>query len=165
MSNNLALTSKIVIDEESDSSVLESVTDGDPENSEEPDSDSEETMNENILMSYHEMSQMWLHVVDANKRLTTQVGQLKELNEEHLKKIAVLENDLTESKKTEVVLNAELERLKKTVKMLNSGTTKLDHILTIGKSSGDYAGLGYGGQSSGTKNMFVKASQERKMGS
>ena len=39
-----------------------------------------------------------------------------------------------------------LENTQKSFKMLNSGTGKLDHILSIGKLSGDHHGLGYTGE-------------------
>ena len=40
--------------------------------------------------------------------------------------------------------------------MMNSGTSKLDHILSIGKVSGDRHGLGYIGENSTSKTVFVK---------
>ena len=41
--------------------------------------------------------------------------------------------------------------------MLNNGTSKLDQLITIGKSPGDHSGVGYKGESSGTKTIFVKS--------
>ena len=44
--------------------------------------------------------------------------------------------------------------------MMNFRTQKLDHILSIGKSSSDYRGLGYqDGKDSNSQCVFVKASQ------
>ena len=41
--------------------------------------------------------------------------------------------------------------------MLNSRSSKLDHILSIGKAAGDQAGLGYIGTRSDLKTIFVQA--------
>ena len=40
--------------------------------------------------------------------------------------------------------------------MLNSGSAKLDHILSLGKLSGDHHGVGYTGECSTSKIVFVK---------
>ena len=47
--------------------------------------------------------------------------------------------------------------MKKLVKMLNFGSSKLDHILSLGKAVGDHAGLGYTGTRSDQKTIFAKA--------
>ena len=52
--------------------------------------------------------------------------------------------------------------MKKTIKMLNSGSLKLDQILTVGKVAGDHMGLGYKGESSSSKFVFVQASKVKK---
>ena len=45
--------------------------------------------------------------------------------------------------------------------MMNSGTQKLDHILSLGKSSSDHHGLGYQhGKDSNSQGVFVKASSQ-----
>ena len=44
------------------------------------------------------------------------------------------------------------------LRLLNNGTSKLDHLIIIGKSFGDHSGLGYKGEPSGTKTVFVKSS-------
>ena len=41
--------------------------------------------------------------------------------------------------------------------MLNNGTSKLDHLITIGKSFDDHSGVGYKDESSGIKTAFVKS--------
>ena len=46
--------------------------------------------------------------------------------------------------------------------MLNSGTSKSDHILTIGKPSKDQKGLGFVGVTSRSKIVFVKGSDSQK---
>ncbi|EXB90374.1 hypothetical protein L484_004877 [Morus notabilis] len=53
-------------------------------------------------------------------------------------------------------MKAELEHAQKTLKMMNSGTSKLDHILTMGKANGDHYGLGFSGKGSTSKTVFVK---------
>ena len=40
--------------------------------------------------------------------------------------------------------------------MINSGTSKLDHILALGKSRKDQRELGFTGEASRSKNVFVK---------
>ncbi|GMN59829.1 hypothetical protein TIFTF001_028927 [Ficus carica] len=50
----------------------------------------------------------------------------------------------------------QLENTQKSLKMLNFGIAKLDHILSIGKSSRDHHGLGYTGDSSSSKIVFVR---------
>ena len=42
--------------------------------------------------------------------------------------------------------------------MLNLGTDKLDHILSVGKSSSDHKGLVFKGEHSKSKTVFVKSS-------
>ncbi|GMN44882.1 hypothetical protein TIFTF001_014081 [Ficus carica] len=49
-----------------------------------------------------------------------------------------------------------LENTQKSLRMLNSDTAKLDHIRSIGKSSRDHHGLGYTGESSSSKTVFVR---------
>ena len=41
--------------------------------------------------------------------------------------------------------------------MLNNGTSKLDHLITTGKSFGDHSGVGYIGESSSTKIVSIKS--------
>ena len=55
----------------------------------------------------------------------------------------------------------ELEQLKRRVRMLNLGTTSLDHILGMGKSSKECGGLGYMKGSSGTQaTVWIGAQDE-----
>ena len=44
------------------------------------------------------------------------------------------------------------------MKILNYGTSKLDHIVTLGKPNKDKKGLGYKCEKSESKTMFVKGS-------
>ena len=42
------------------------------------------------------------------------------------------------------------------MRLLNNSTSKLDHLITTGKSFSDHSGVGYKGESSGSKIVFVK---------
>ena len=69
-------------------------------------------------------------------------------------------NELLEkvrSLKIKLAKNVKLNQMKKSVKMLNSGSSKLDHILSLGKAIGDHAGLVYIGTISDPKTIFVQA--------
>ena len=56
------------------------------------------------------------------------------------------------------LLEQNLSELKKTLRLLNKGTSKLNHLITTGKSFSDHSGVGYKGESSGSKTVFVKSS-------
>ena len=74
-----------------------------------------------------------------------------------LKRAAVnYEFQATENEKKLQDTRAELESTQKNLKMMNSGTTKLDHILSMGKASCDRHGLGYTSKCSTSKTVFVK---------
>ena len=51
----------------------------------------------------------------------------------------------------------ELERTQKMIRLLNNGTSKLDHLITTGKSFSDHSGVGYKGEPSGSKTIFIKS--------
>ena len=51
----------------------------------------------------------------------------------------------------------ELERTQKSLRLLNNGSSKLDHLITTGKSFGDHGGVRYKSESSGSKTVFVKS--------
>ena len=51
----------------------------------------------------------------------------------------------------------ELEKTQKTLRFLNNSTSKLDHLITTGKSFDDHSGVGYKGESSSSKTIFVKS--------
>ena len=82
-------------------------------------------------------------MVKINEKLTKQVAQLNVEKNDLLKKIILLEGDLTKSKKIKGGRSGELEHVKKNIRMLNSGSTKLDQILSSGKAIRDHKGLGY----------------------
>ena len=72
---------------------------------------------------------------------------------ELLEKVRSLETKLAKDDDVQVELN----QMKKLVEMLNSGSSKLDHILSLGKVVGDHAGLGYTGIRLDLKTIFVQA--------
>ena len=41
--------------------------------------------------------------------------------------------------------------------LLNYGSDKLDHLITTSKPFGNYSGIGYKGESFGSKTVFVKS--------
>ena len=49
-------------------------------------------------------------------------------------------------------VTTKLEKTQKMLRLLNNGTSKLDHLIIIGKSFGDHSGVGYKGKFSGTKD-------------
>ena len=51
----------------------------------------------------------------------------------------------------------ELERTQKALRLLNNKTSRLEHLITSGRSFGDQNGIGFKGKSSGTKTMFIKS--------
>ena len=80
-----------------------------------------------------------------------------------MKKILLLKGNLAKSRKIQGDLGGGLEHIKKSITMLNSGSSKLDQILTVGKAASDRVGLGYTGESSGSKTVFVPAAQVKKL--
>ena len=52
---------------------------------------------------------------------------------------------------------AKLERFQKNLKMLNSCSAQLDQIFSKGKNTGNCLGLGYKGEYSNSKIVFVNA--------
>ena len=110
--------------------------------------------------SQHTDSQ-WLKVRKENQYLVSHVDTLVLFDETLKCKVRVLETLVAkkESKLKEVSL--ELERTQKSLKMLNSDTSKLEHILTMGKSNRDQRGLGFVGETSGSKTVFVKGSNSQ----
>jgi len=119
-------------------------------------SDGEELTEETIQEAYETMFNKWVLVVKMNKSLWERVNKLIKENDV-LKRVAInYEFQAAEKEKKLQETRAELEHTQKSLKMMNSGTSKLDHILSIGKASGDRHGLGYIGESSTSKTVFVK---------
>ena len=71
--------------------------------------------------------------------------------------ISELEMLLAEKDENLKSVTTELERTQKLMSLLNNSSSKLDHLIITGKSFGDYGGVGYKGESSGSKIVFVKS--------
>lgn len=90
-----------------------------------------------------------------NKSLEDRVGELLR-EKEVLKRTAInFEFQVAEKEKLQE-LKAEIEHTQKTIKTMNSNSSKLDHILSMGKASSDHHGLGYTREFSTFKTVFVK---------
>ncbi|PON99332.1 hypothetical protein TorRG33x02_048750 [Trema orientale] len=138
------------------SSVATSVTEKD--NDTDSDSDESELNEESIRASYENMYSQWIRVVDQNRSLEGRNSALIQDKENSENKVQKLEALLAEKEAKLKEVSAELERTQKSLKMLNSGTSKLDHILSVGKTSSDHKGLGFKGEHSNSKTVFVKNS-------
>ena len=121
-------------------------------------SDDEELTEEALIQSYKLMYKKWNEVTKAYERLTGQIVQSNIEKNNLQKTISDLEVKLKESETSVTTLTAELESMKKSVKMLNSGSSKLDEILTVGRSDKTHFGLGYTGKSTDGTTVFVKGS-------
>ncbi|XP_024018312.1 uncharacterized protein LOC112090655 [Morus notabilis] len=119
-------------------------------------SDGEELTEETIKEAYETMFNKWVLIVKMNKSLRERIDELIK-EKDVLRRAAVnYEFRAVEREKKLLETRFELEYTQKSFKMMNSGTTKLDHIISIGKASGDRHDLDYTGESSTSKIMFVK---------
>lgn len=57
-------------------------------------------------------------------------------------------------------LNSKLEGMIESICMLNYGTENLKEVLGVGNSLKDIKGIGYNGESSNSKNMFLTPIQK-----
>ncbi|GMN64836.1 hypothetical protein TIFTF001_033914 [Ficus carica] len=91
-----------------------------------------------------------------NKNLEEQIAELH--NEKDVWKKAMINYEFLAVDKEMKFQKTrlELENTRKSLKMLNSDTVKLDHNLSIGKSSGDHHDLSYKGESSSSRTMFFR---------
>ena len=91
----------------------------------------------------------------------TQASNLLDDKAKFKSKVIHYKSLLTDKDNQLLVVTTELENTKKSLKMMNSGTQKLDQILSLGKSSSDYHGLGYQhGKDSNSQGVFVKTSSQ-----
>ena len=90
------------------------------------------------------------------KKISAQNQQFNIEKNNWLKYNSELESKLNESQDSIATLNAELEKMKKLVKMLNSGSSKLDEILSVGRTEKEHFGLGYTGHIGSGQTVFVK---------
>ena len=88
-----------------------------------------------------------------NQKLIKQNTHVNKEKNELLEKVRSLETKLAKDDDIQVELN----QMKKSIKMFNSRSSKLYHILSLGKAVGDHAGLGYTGTRFNLKTIFVKA--------
>ena len=104
--------------------------------------DDEEISDKKMVHSYKIMYEKLVEIVNQNRGLFKQISQLC-IDKNEL--VNVLKNEKEE------YLN-KLEYIKKTMRMMNYGTTTLNHILLIGKTTKDHEGLGFNRESSKTKS-------------
>ena len=86
-----------------------------------------------------------------------EIQELRDLKTKAKDKVVQLEVLLAKKDENLKFVAIELERTQKTLRLLNNGTSKLDHLITTCKSFTDHSGVGYKGESSGTKTVFVKS--------
>lgn len=118
--------------------------------------DEEELTLESVTKAYGLLYSKWNEVVSLNQRLYEKIATASKEKDELLASVASLNEELKSERSQQDKFLSEITLLKKNIRMLNSGTSKLDEILCIGKTSGDHHGLGYqrGGASS-SKTIFV----------
>ena len=104
------------------------------------------------------MYAQWLKVCASNRALNGEIHVLRNLNEQVECNISELEVLLAEKTETLKTVTIELERTQKSLRLLNNGSSKLDHLITTGKSFGDHGGIGYKGESSSSKTVFINSS-------
>lgn len=127
----------------------------------ESDSDEDENsvLNEGeFIEAYEEMFKMWKIASKKNIELTEMVKSL-ESEKEKLKNLA-LEHELFAAESQKKLNNSlnELHHLQERVDFFNSGTTKLDHILSLQRHNSDRTGLGFEEKVSTPMTLFVKES-------
>ncbi|XP_018480061.1 uncharacterized protein LOC108851143 [Raphanus sativus] len=98
--------------------------------------------------NYERLYENWLKQVDANSQFAKEKAKLEAQVVEALKYASEKEEEARQAV-------ARLAETQKGLKMLNGGTKQLDHLLNIGKS--DRCGLGYQGECSTVKGVFVSA--------
>ncbi|GMN64590.1 hypothetical protein TIFTF001_033653 [Ficus carica] len=135
-----------------------SATVGEFDDSESNCSSNDDLSDEDMHRAYKEMYNKLIQVCKINKSLEIHVVELYK-EKDVLKKVVINYKFLAIGKERKFQeIRLQLENMQNSLKMLNSGKAKLEHILSIGKSSGDYHGLGYTGESSSSKTVIVKDS-------
>ena len=107
--------------------------------------------------AYENIYGQWLRVCDENHALISENAFLIDLKDKSEKKMQVLETLVTKKEDRIKELSFELERTQKNLKMLNLDSTQLDQILFKGKYIGNQQGLGFKGECSNSKTIFVKS--------
>ena len=106
--------------------------------------DDEEISNKEMAHSYKIMYEKLVETMNENKRLLKQISQLCRKKNEFVKQVNVFKNE------KEGYLN-ELEQIKVTMWMMIYGTTTLDQILLMGRTTKDHKGLDFMKERSKTK--------------
>ena len=96
-------------------------------------------------------------VYTSNRALNGEIQVLRNLNAKAEGKIFELELLLVEKSENLKSITTKLERTQKSLRLLNNGSSKLDHLITTSKSFGDHGGVGYKGEYSGSKTIFIKS--------
>ena len=103
------------------------------------------------------MYTQWVKMCASNWALNGEIHVLHDLNTKAEGKISELELLLVEKTKTLMTVTSELGRTQKSLRLLKNGSSKLDHLITSGKSFNDHGGIGYQGESYGSKTVFINS--------
>ena len=124
------------------------------------DSESEdefENDDESLQKAYEKIYTQWLTVYATNQAMSSEIQNLRNLKVKAKGKVLQLEALLAEKDENLKFVAIKLEKTQKMLRLLNNETSKLDHLITTGKSFGGHSGVGYKGESSSTKIVFVKS--------
>ena len=119
--------------------------------------DESEKDNESLQEAYEKMYIQWLKVCATNRAMNDEIQELFDLKAKAEVKVVQLEALFAEKDENLKSVATKLERTQKTLRLLNNGTSKLDHLIITGKSFGDHSNVGYKGESSGSKTIYVKS--------
>ena len=103
--------------------------------------DDEEISNEKMVHSYKVMYEKLVEIVNENRVLLKKISQLSRENNELIKQVNSLKSGMEDTQN-------ELEQVKKIVRMPNYGTTSLDQILMMRRTTKGHEGLRFKGESS-----------------
>ena len=118
--------------------------------------DKSKSDNESLQEAYEKMYSQWLKICATNRALNDEIQELRDLKVKAECKVVQLQALLAEKNENLKYIATEHEITQKRLRLLNNGTSKLDHLITTGKSLGDHNGVGYKGESSAIKTVFVK---------
>ena len=117
--------------------------------------DESEKDDEFLYKAYEMMYAQWLKVCASKLVLKGEIQVLSNLTAKSEGKISELELLLVEKSENLKSITIKLERTQKSLRLLNNGSSKLDHLIITGKSLGDHGGIGYKGESSSSKTVFI----------
>ena len=110
---------------------------------------------ESLHEAYKKMYAQLPKVCTSNHALNSEIHVLCNLNAKVEGKVTKLELLLAKKSENLKSVTTKLERTQKSLRLLNNGSSKLDHLITTGKSFGDHGGIGYKGESSSSKIIFI----------